>query len=138
MGVMEEKILLEEEATNTGENIVFSYDVLKGRGLLDSISTITLVQMPFMERRTYATFQKQWPGEMNRLSRVVVTSPNIELSSYPNADVGNIDDIIGMMIGCLDRIKNYPKLGYQIEQNIPEEVLNVGKKLLQSGIYVKK
>ncbi|XP_076111498.1 uncharacterized protein SCO4629-like [Mytilus galloprovincialis] len=134
-GVPEEKILLEEEATNTGENVTFSYQILEKLGLLDSVKTIILVQMPFMERRTYATFAKQWPGGMNQLDRVCVTSPAIDLMSYPNDDVGDLDKIMEMMVGCLQRVKNYPKLGFQIEQDIPDNVWNIGENFLPSGKY---
>ena len=91
--------------------------------------------MPFMERRTYSTFVKQWPDGISQLDRVTVTSPDIDLLSYPNADIGNIDKIIEMMLGCLQRIKDYPKLGYQIFQEIPEDVWRAGQELLSTGRY---
>ena len=133
--VPEDKIILEENATNTGENVLFSYHTLQDHGMLDSIKNIILVQMPFMERRTFATFCKQWPGGMDQLDNVILTSPNIDLLSYPNPDVGNMVKIIEMMIGCLQRVKTYPEQGFQIAQDIPTDVWAVGQKLISTGRY---
>lgn len=122
-GIPKNKIILETEATNTGENVKFSYEVLKSLNLLRDIKKLILVQMPHMERRVLATFMKQWPESTDNLS-VVVTSPEIEMTDYPDADVGTMRDIITQTLGSLYRIKFYPKKGYQIEQDIPEEIWN--------------
>lgn len=53
---------------------------------------------------------------MDQLDNVILTSPNIDLLSYPNPDVGNMDKIIEMMLGCLQRVKTYPEQGFQIVQ----------------------
>ena len=76
MGVPEESILIENRSTNTGENVLFTREMLAGKGL-DPASFI-LVQKPYMERRTFATFSKVWPGK-----RIIVTSPRLSLDEYP-------------------------------------------------------
>lgn len=75
MGVPEEKIILEKESTNTCENVRKSKKVLLDQRYYPS--TITLVCVPYHERRTLATFEKQWPDVLFR-----VTSANISLASY--------------------------------------------------------
>ena len=59
MGVPAANILIENGSTNTGENVLFTRQLLADRGL-DPQSFI-LVQKPYMERRTFATFMKIWP-----------------------------------------------------------------------------
>ena len=60
MGVPEESIMLETASRNTGDNIRFSRRILEERGI--AVESLIVVQKPYMERRTYATFMKQWPG----------------------------------------------------------------------------
>lgn len=132
LGVPTEKIILENGATNTGENITMSYEALQERGI--PAVDLILVQMPHMERRTYATFMKQWPPGTNGIN-VALTSPNIPLRRYPNKDVGSISDVISVMLGCMHRIKHYPKKGYQIAQTIPCNVWNSYIWLSETGLY---
>lgn len=140
-GVPEEAIIVEPRSTNTGENVRFAHDLIYQRGLLDGegrIRRFILVQKPYMERRTYATFMKQWPGieqtEVNDDEKVKfsVTSPQLEFAEYP--DEGNPRDlVINIMVGDLIRIRDYPGKGYQIEQTIPGEVWEAGQRLIEAG-----
>ena len=77
MGVPESALLLEDKSTNTGENIQFTRVLLEKKNLHPK--KFILVQKPYMERRTYATFMKQWPG-----MECLVTSPPISFEDYPN------------------------------------------------------
>ena len=90
-------------------------------------TSFILVQKPYMERRTFATFRKQWPE-----AECLVTSPQISFEEY-----GRDEDFkkryINVMVGDLLRIQEYPALGYQIEQEIPSEVWNAGQRLLMLG-----
>ena len=91
------------------------------------LKTFLLVQKPYMERRTYATFRKQWPE-----TECIVASPQISFEDY-----GKDEDFkkryINVMVGDLLRIKEYSKLGFQIEQEIPNEVWSAGQRLLRLG-----
>lgn len=124
-GVPRPVILTECESTNTGENIRFSRRLLHSRGL-DPQSFI-LVQKPYMERRAYATFMKQWPGK-----KVIVASPPISFAAYPTPALPR-DKVINIMIGDLQRIRLYPARGFQIEQEIPEEVWQAYERLVALG-----
>lgn len=53
-GVPKEKILLEEKAKNTGENCIFSMQLLQSLGY--SPQSLLLVQKPYMERHRQTTF----------------------------------------------------------------------------------
>ncbi len=124
-GVPVEAILLEPESTNTGENIAFSRRVLAARGI--DPARIILVQKPYMERRAFATFRQHWPEK-----NVIVTSPPIPFSAYPNELLPK-DKVINIMVGDLQRIKLYPSLGFQIAQEIPAEVWQAYETLVAMG-----
>jgi len=128
-GVPAGSILVENQSTNTGENVEFTRRLLAGRGL-DPASFI-LVQKPYMERRTYATFMKRWPEK-----RAVVTSPQVSFAEYLarySNDALTDDDVIGIMVGDLQRIRDYPARGFQIPQEIPAAVREAFEELVRLG-----
>ena len=124
-GVPDEAILREPDSTNTGENIDFSRRVLAARGL--DPTSIILVQKPYMERRAFATFRQHWPEK-----DVIVASPPIPFSDYPNQLLPK-DKVINIMVGDLQRIKYYPAKGFQIAQEIPDEVWQAYETLVALG-----
>ena len=129
MGVPADRILIENRSTNTGENVRFTRAMLEAQGI--DPARVILVQKPYMERRSFATFQKVWPGKA-----VVVTSPQASfdeyLAKYSN-DALSADEVIGIMAGDLQRIRLYPAMGFQIEQEIPEEVWAAFEELVALG-----
>lgn len=127
MGVPANKILTENRSTNTGENIALTYSLLKKNNI--EVKRMILVQKPYMERRTFATFMKQWPGEP---VAIAVTSPQISFSDYPNHEISQ-EQVINIMLGDLQRIKIYPPKGFQIHQDIPAEVWSAYENLVQKG-----
>jgi uncharacterized SAM-binding protein YcdF (DUF218 family) len=129
MGVPESRILIESRSTNTGENVQFTRELLAARGL-DPASFI-LVQKPYMERRTFATFQKVWPGKIVR-----VTSPELSMEEYLARYSHNslsADEVISIMVGDLQRIREYPDRGFQIRQDIPGDVWDAYAELVAAG-----
>ncbi|XP_019620267.1 PREDICTED: uncharacterized protein LOC109466849 [Branchiostoma belcheri] len=130
LGVPDDRILRETLATNTGENIKFSHQVLRQHKV--KANSVILVQMPYMERRTYATFVKQWPGDKEN-THVVVTSPRIAFQDYPSDDVGGLKTTVNNLVGVLERIKSYPSRGFQIHQDIPDDVWLAYEELVDMG-----
>ncbi|HMV87101.1 MAG TPA: YdcF family protein [Blastocatellia bacterium] len=124
-GVPREAILIESESTNTGENIAFSRRVLAAHKL--DPQTIIVVQKPYMERRAYATFMNFWPGK-----RLILTSPPISYADYFTAELPK-DLVINIMVGDLQRIRDYPAKGFQIPQEIPDKVQQAYEQLLVFG-----
>src|ERR1700677_4948163 len=61
-GVPREKIMVEKEAMNSGDNVKNSYELLKKLGKIPK--RIILVQKPTMERRAAATFKNFWTEEI--------------------------------------------------------------------------
>jgi uncharacterized SAM-binding protein YcdF (DUF218 family) len=129
LGVPQEKILVENQSTNTGENILFTRRLLAQKQI--DPQRFILVQKPYMERRSFATFRKFWPEK-----ELVVTSPQVSfdeyLKSYANRELSS-DDVISIMVGDLQRIKLYPDRGFQIPQEIPDEVWSAYQELVRAG-----
>lgn len=125
MGVPEEAILIENKSTNTGENILFTQQLLQKENLAPE--RFIVVQKPYMERRSFATFKKHWPEK-----ELIVTSPQLSMQAYPTAEI-TLEEVINIMVGDLQRIKIYPEKGFQIEQEIPKEVWEAFEKLVSLG-----
>lgn len=125
MGVPEEAILIENKSTNTGENILFTQQLLQKENLAPE--RFIVVQKPYMERRSFATFKKHWPEK-----ELIVTSPQLSMQAYPTAEI-TLEEVIDIMVGDLQRIKVYPEKGFQIEQEIPKEVWEAFEKLVSLG-----
>jgi uncharacterized SAM-binding protein YcdF (DUF218 family) len=132
MGVPREHILIENRSTNTGENVEFTKRLLAEKQL--DPQRFILVQKPYMERRSYATFKQRWPDKA-----VVVTSPRVSFDDYVTAYSNKAltsDDVVGIMVGDLQRIRVYATKGYQIAQEIPDDVWQAFEELVRAG-YVK-
>lgn len=124
-GVPPHAILVENRSSNTGENILFTQQLLKGNGT--DPSSFIVVQKPYMERRSYATFKKHWPDK-----KLIVTSPQIAFEQYANEEIP-LERVINIMVGDLQRIKLYPAKGFQIYQDIPDEVWQAFEELVAAG-----
>jgi uncharacterized SAM-binding protein YcdF (DUF218 family) len=129
MGVPRDRMMIENRSTNTGENVLFTKQLLADRGL--DLQRFIVVQKPYMERRSYATFRKVWPEK-----DVVVTSPQTSMDAYLRRyshQALSPDDVISIMVGDLQRIRLYPEKGFQIEQEIPNEVWRAYEELVKAG-----
>jgi uncharacterized SAM-binding protein YcdF (DUF218 family) len=124
-GVPEKNILIENKSTNTGGNILFTQKLLEQKGL--DLQSFIVVQKPYMERRSYATFKKQWPGK-----DITVTSPQISFKDYPTPEI-SIERVVNIMVGDLQRIKIYPEKGFHIFQEIPTTVWQAYESLVALG-----
>ena len=124
-GVPANAILIENKSTNTGENILFTQKLLEEKGL--EPNNFIVVQKPYMERRSFATFKKHWPHK-----KLIVTSPQISFEEYPNEEIP-MERVINIMVGDLQRIKMYPAKGFQVYQEIPEEVWEALEELVALG-----
>lgn len=125
LGVPDEAILLEPKATNTGQNIGFSREVLENAGI--AVTTLLLISMPYMQRRAYATCRKLWPG----VEPICVSQP-LSYDEY----VKTHDDekqFIDMLMGDMQRVMEYPKRGFAVEQHVPERVRDAFDRLRAGG-----
>jgi len=124
-GVPAQSILIENRSTNTGENIIFTKALLKEKNL--NPESFIVVQKPYMERRSFATFKKHWPYK-----KLIVTSPQISFEKYPTMDIP-LERVINIMVGDLQRIKVYAEKSFQVYQEIPSYVWNAYEQLVKLG-----
>jgi len=123
-GVPADSIRLEAKSTNIGENIRFTRQLLLARD--PPPAAVTIVTKPSTERRVYATSRLVWP-EM----KIYITSPRITF--HEQMEHGIRENLIHEMVGDIQRIKLYPDLGFQIPQEIPEEVWSAYRALIARG-----
>lgn len=118
-----EIIKIEPNSTNIGENIKFTKALLANLNF--SPKKIILVTKPNTTRRAYATFKKIWDNV-----ELIVTSPILDFNTQPGEYITK-ENLINEMVGDLQRIKLYSDLGYQIEQEIPNDVWLAYEKLVE-------
>ena len=124
-GVPENAVLIENRSQNTGDNFIFSKALLVEENI--SIKSITIVTKPYMTRRALATAQKVWPEV-----EWSVSSEGGDLETHL-ARNNHKERIIELMVGDLDRIMKYPKRGFQIEQDVPQKVVEAYTALVHDG-----
>jgi len=124
LGVPPGVILIEGRSTNTGENVIFTRELLAARGL--EVHRVIAVQKPYMERRTYATLRVRWPEV-----EVRVASPQLSFEAYC-AEIPR-EDVVHIMVGDLQRIMVYPARGFMLAQEVPEAVRAAYARLVGAG-----
>ena len=91
------------------------------------MDSLLLISKPYMERRSYATCRKLWPE-----ADVVCASEPLELDDYIKS-IGDEKLVANMLVGDLQRVIEYPKLGFAIEQDVPGDVYDAYERLLRAG-----
>ena len=86
------------------------------------------MQKPFMERRAYGTFRKQWP----QLTQVTVTSPDLSFEDYLDEE-HPFEKVVNIMVGDLQRVQIYGERGDQEHQDIPTHVMEAFHVLVSRG-----
>lgn len=125
LGVPAHAMLLEPRAANTGQNITCARDLLIAAGVRPG--SVMLITMPYMERRAFATCRKQWPDV-----DVVCASDPVPFDAYLEA-MGDHETVISMMVGDLQRVIEYPRLGFAVAQDVPEDVHAAYETLVRDG-----
>jgi hypothetical protein len=128
-GVPAEAIILDNEATNTGENFACTRKILKEKGY--NFQSFILVQKPYMVRRTYATALVQF-AEFRFIS---IAKPDSYAQYIARCAENNISKkrVISNMTGDLQRLKIYPEKGFLVNMEIPENVWEAYEKLVEMG-----
>jgi uncharacterized SAM-binding protein YcdF (DUF218 family) len=101
LDVPESVILKESRTTNTGENIIYSHRLLQEMGL--SAKSLIIVTKPYMLRRAYATFMKQWPDETK--PDIQCSAIDVSFAEYCEDEMYPFDYVTNVMVGDLQRIR---------------------------------
>lgn len=129
LGVSEEAIIQENEATNTGENFTLTKALLESKGIHPKSATI--ISRPYQQRRAYATAMKLWPG----LDLVCSSRPQ-PLEEYI-ASIGDEARVLNMLAGDTQRIWIYADNGFAIPQSVDVTTLDAFRRLVGAG-YTKR
>lgn len=97
--------MVETNATNTGQNIALTRDLLAAADV--PAKTVLLISKPYMERRAFATCQKVWPEV-----RAICASEPIGLDDYLTS-IGDTKLLIDMLVGDLQRVLESPPSALQ-------------------------
>jgi uncharacterized SAM-binding protein YcdF (DUF218 family) len=113
-GVPRDSILLEKRATNTAQNVRFTRELFRERGIRPR--NLLVACKPFMGRRVRATLSVEWPR-----MPATVTSPETTLEEYFTHELSPAN-VINIMMGDLQRVWVYGRRGWSAPQEIPPEV----------------
>lgn len=123
--VPRDKIVIEPNAKNSGENFTLTREVLDALGIRPS--HVTIVCKPYMARRALATATKQW-AEVNWSVRV----PPIGFEEYPTEDTP-LERMINLMVGDLQRLHIYAIKGFQSPVDVPASIWAAYNRLVDDG-----
>ena len=113
-----------ERSTNTGENFVFTRELLASRGI--SPRSALIVCKPYMHKRALATGQKQWPEV-----RWHIGTPHLSFAEYFPG--GPPPQEVTIMVGDLQRLDVYAERGFQTPVEVPQEVRLAWARLVADG-----
>jgi len=125
-GVDAAAILVEDQSTNSGENIALTRRLLESCGL--RLGRAICIQKPYLERRVQLTLRKQWPS-----CDFLLSSPPIPYEEYAQPGIIGFDKLINELVGQIDRIEKYPDLGFTQKDNVPADVLAAKRQLVKLG-----
>ncbi len=129
-GVPKEKVYLEKKATDTYGNYLYSNLIIKENNL--KANSLIVVQKPYAERRSFAISQKFYKNR-----KVYITSPNFNIQEweeyYFDNKNTNLIEIANEIVAEICVNKKMPKYNLQIEQEIPQDIINIYNNLVDSG-----
>ena len=125
LGVPTDAIMIESEATNTGENIVLTRAALAERRIFPK--SVTLISRPYQQRRAYATCRKIWP----EVDPICASLP-LPLAEYVET-IGDVDRVLNMLVGDTQRIGLFAERGFAVPQPMPANVEQAYEHLVQHG-----
>jgi uncharacterized SAM-binding protein YcdF (DUF218 family) len=125
LGVPADAIIVEPQATNTGENIVLTRAALAERGIFPK--SVTLISRPYQQRRAYATSRKIWP----EVDPICASLP-LPLAEYIES-IGDVDRVLNMLVGDTQRIDLFAQRGFAVPQPMPDNVKQAYDELVQRG-----
>lgn len=114
-GVPADKIWLETEARNTGDNFNLGRKILASKNCFPK--RVIVVTKPYMERRALATGLIRWPDV-----ELLVTGQQCTLQEYLGNSQKTPAVDINIMVDDLQRLKLYPAQGFMAPTDIPDNV----------------
>jgi uncharacterized SAM-binding protein YcdF (DUF218 family) len=130
LGVPRSALVLEEEASNTGENIILAARKISEQK--ENVESVILVHKPYMSLRFLATAQAQWP---NPQPKFYATCQSISFEDY--CRVNNLQNTACKMLGDLKRMDSYVASGFQTIQDIPQSARDAYATIVEGGFITR-
>jgi hypothetical protein len=124
-GVSPARIVLEPRATNIGENIGFSRALAEEAGW--RVASVVFVTKPQTILRVRHTVPVRWPGIAAQ-----VDAPRLGFRDYVT-DPAFLHRLVNEMVGDVDRLIAYPRLGFQTPCAVPAPVRSACDLLKANG-----
>ncbi len=118
-GISEKDILIENKSTNTGDNFRVSLKILEDNNI--KANKIIIVHGPFSERRTLSTAKI-----ILKNRQLSITSPDMsfeEFLDYLEQNKHKEKEIVSIIVSDIQKMIVYPQFGWQVEENVPDNVL---------------
>ena len=124
LGVPEACILVEDQASNSGENFQLTRALLARRGIVPCTGVIAC--KPYMARRAWATGAMQWP----EVEWSVACQP-VSLTQYLQQG-RDMRAVLELMVGDLQRLRAYAGR-FQVPVTVPEPIWAAYERLAADG-----
>lgn len=132
-GIKEEDILIEDKSTNTGDNFRFAINILNKNNI--KYDKILIVHKSVNERRTLSSAKAIFKDK-----DIIITSPDnsfdLFIKHLDESSPERTEQIIGTLLGDIQRMIIYPQFGWQVENKVPNSVINAYNYLKKLG-YTK-
>jgi hypothetical protein len=120
-GVDEDAIVIEDQSTNTGENVEATTRLLadEGRplGSEGGIRTALIVANAYRQRRVDLTCRLHHPGV-----RWINTPPATSFEEEREMYASKGQDLVRLLVGEIQRLLDYPARGFCLRADVPREV----------------
>lgn len=121
MTIDEADFIVENQSTNTSENMQFTLAMLEdyiGNFNINVPVRVALVANPYRQRRVWLTFKKQWPAAVP-FNAPAETSFAHELKKFEKKGF----DLVSLMLGEIERITDYGEKGWIEKTNVPARIM---------------
>lgn len=129
-GVDKSKIYIENKSTNTGDNFRFSLKIIEENNI--KADKIIIVHNNLSQRRTLSVAKLVMKNK-----HISITSPKLTFDEFiirlEQKSAIDVSNIISVIVGDVQRTIVYPQLGWQVENDVPEEVINAYYSLKEKG-----
>ncbi len=125
-----EKIIIEAASTNTGENILFTQNLLQEKypelEFGKRLKKVALVANAYRQRRVYLTCLKHIPQ-----IKLFNAPPETDFESEKKLFASKGENIFQHIVNEIKRLIQYPAKGFMAKDNIPEDILQAYQMLKQ-------
>lgn len=125
-GIDPQQMDLEEQAANFGQNIAFVRDAFP------QLRRVTFVTKPNAVLRVALSVPVQWPQVT-----AWIDAPPLCFPQQVSPIIGVLG-VIHEMVGDIDRVMQYPALGFQIPHALPAPILSSWEYLLAAGFDAER